>query len=130
AAAERGHVVAGLPHASPDLFNGTAGRLRFHLLLWDATGDRVHLTHAEQAGHFLVSTAQHAPDDGVYWVAPPGFDKMSGRAFIGYAHGAAGIADALLDVFDVTAVEVYRQVAGRAARWISANAVPSLDDCS
>ncbi len=28
------HAVAALPHASPDMFHGTAGRLRFNLLLW------------------------------------------------------------------------------------------------
>ena len=32
-------TIAALPHTSPDIFHGTAGRLRFNLLLWQETQD-------------------------------------------------------------------------------------------
>jgi hypothetical protein len=49
AASTRGNGMATLPFTSPDLMNGTAGRLRFHLLLCDATGKAEHLGHAVDA---------------------------------------------------------------------------------
>lgn len=130
AAAQRGRVIAGLPFVSPDLFNGTAGRLRFHLMLWDATGEREHLSHAISAGRQLVATAEDSGDAGVQWTIPPGYDGLSNKAYLGYAHGAAGIADALLDLYEVSGDEDAFAVARGAARWLSHQAVPVLDDGS
>jgi hypothetical protein len=39
AAMDTGRAVAALPHASPDLFNGAAGRALAHLILWDVGDD-------------------------------------------------------------------------------------------
>lgn len=130
AAAARGRLVASLPHGSLDLFNGTAGRLRFHLLLWDATGESTHLVDARRAAFELLEQAQVEPHGGLFWVAPPGFERMSGRAFVGYAHGTAGIADALLDVFEATGDERYLEAAARAGEWVAGAAVSSLVDGS
>jgi serine/threonine protein kinase len=130
AAAERGRRIAAMDYVCPDLFNGTAGRLRFHLLLWDETGAREHLQAAIEAGESLISAAEKAGDDEVRWTIPPGYDGLSGAANLGYAHGAAGIADALLDLFEVTGDERFLTPALGAARWLSRQAVAVLDDDS
>ena len=130
AAAERGRFVATLPHASPDLFNGTAGRLRFHLLLWDEIGDREHLDHAVAAGEALLAGAEDTSDGGLRWTIPAGYGGLSGRANLGYAHGAAGIADALLDLVEATGEGRFRDAARDAGRWLARQAVPVLDDGS
>jgi hypothetical protein len=94
AAAKRGRWVATLPHSSPDLFTGTAGRLRFHLSLWGGTSDAAQLNYAIAAGEQLLVAADVAPGE-VRWTIPPGHGSLSDEAWLGYAHGAAGIGDGL-----------------------------------
>ena len=130
AAANRGRFVASAHPASPDLFGGTAGCLRFHLLLWDELGTPDHLTAAVVAGQRLLSMAEDAGDGMLRWVMPPGYDGMGGQAYLGYAHGAAGIADALLDLFDATQDESFRLGAAAAGHWLANLAIPTLDDGS
>ncbi|MDA3625227.1 class IV lanthionine synthetase LanL [Saccharopolyspora sp. WRP15-2] len=129
-ASSRGAWLSTLPFASPDLMNGTAGRLRFHLLLWHATGVAEHLEHAISAAEHLLETCSEAGDRELCWVIPPGYKSMSGTAPLGYAHGAAGIADALLDLFEVTRDDRYQRAAGSAGRWIARHAIPALNDGS
>jgi hypothetical protein len=130
AASERGRDIAALPHVSPDLFNGTAGRLRFHLFLWDETRDDPSLADAVACGESLLSVAEKLPGGGLRWRIPEGYAGLSGSACLGYSHGAAGIADALLDLFEVTGEERYRAAAEGALRWLSGLGVPVLDDRS
>jgi lantibiotic modifying enzyme len=130
AAADRAGWIASLPHRSPDLFNGSAGRLRVHLLLRDATGDPTALDAAIAAGDFLLETAELAAPDEAKWTIPAGYGGLSGTAGVGYAHGAAGIADALLDLWEATADERYLDAAVAAARWLRRLAVPVLADGS
>lgn len=129
AAAARGRDVACLPHSSPDLFNGTAGRLRFHLLLWDDTGAAEHLGHAVAAGEHLLGVAERSAGEA-WWTIPPGYGDMSGQAYLGYAHGAAGIADSLLDLHDATGDARFLEASTDTARWLERLAVPVLDDSS
>ena len=130
AAAARGRWIATLPYASPDLYNGTAGRLRFHLLLWDETGDPEHLGHVLRAGEVLLAAAEEAGPGEVRWRIPPGYDGLSGCANLGYAHGAAGIADALLDLFEATGDDRFLAPAQAAGRWLGRQALPLLEDGS
>ncbi|MGH2409305.1 MAG: lanthionine synthetase LanC family protein, partial [Chloroflexota bacterium] len=130
----RGRWIAGLPYgvpfASPDLFNGAAGRLRFHLLLWDETAAAEHLAAARSAGDALLDAAEWIGDggDACRWPFPDGYDGLSGHAYLGYAHGAAGIADALLDLYEATRQERFRAAAVAAARWLLGLARPALSD--
>ncbi len=128
AAAERGRWIASVPHSSPDLFNGAAGCLRFHLWLSDETADPVHLRDAMAAGEHLLAVAEAVEGDGVRWVIPPGYGSMSNQALLGYAHGAAGIGDALLDLFAATADERFLAAAQGAGRWLERLAQPALAD--
>ena len=128
AAAAKGREVSSLPYASPDLFNGAAGRLRLYLLLFDETGDPEHLRHAVEAGEFLLEQAWDAGDGGVYWQMPEGYGGLSDVVYLGYAHGAAGIADALLDLYEVTGEDRFLATAQSVGRWLTRQAVPVLDD--
>ncbi|PYM65815.1 MAG: hypothetical protein DMD79_04115, partial [Candidatus Rokuibacteriota bacterium] len=128
AAIEQARVVTTLPHAMPDVIYGTAGRLTFHLLLWDATGDPAQLHHAVTAGEALLASGEDPGGGGLRWTIPPGYQGLSGHAYTGYAHGAAGIADALLDLYHATRDERFLIAAQRAGQWLARLAVPTLDD--
>lgn len=130
AAAARGDWIATMPYSSPDLFNGTAGRLRFHLLLWEETAAPEHLAHAVAAGEALLATVEAAEKGRRRWVIPHGYGSLSGRAYLGYAHGAAGIADALLDLLEATGDERFLKPVRGAGRWLAHLATPALDDGS
>ncbi|MDB4950908.1 MAG: uncharacterized protein JWM27_3557 [Gemmatimonadetes bacterium] len=130
AAVERSLRVAAEPLASPDLFNGAAGRLRFHLAVWDALGGDAHLRAALAAGEWLLACAGDAEGGGTWWTMPEGYGSLSGTVAPGYAHGAAGIADVLLDLHGATGDERFADAARGAAEWLERIAFPVLDDDS
>lgn len=130
AAIECGRQILSLPYASPDLFNGTAGRLRFHLLLWDECGEKEQLQAAIICGKHLQEMASVSERQEVYWTIPAGYEKFSGQTYLGYAHGAAGIADALLDLFEVTGDEQLLPFIQGTGRWLMWQVLPALDDQS
>ncbi len=125
AALARSTWVAAQPFTSPDLFHGTAGRLRFHLRLQKVTSRAETLAAAIAAGEALLASRHEAG-----WRIPDGYGSLSGTVPLGYAHGAAGIADSLLDLFDVTGDARYLEAAGRSAIWLKALAQPCLTDGS
>lgn len=129
AAGERGHAVAELPCHGPDLMTGAAGRIRLHLLLWEATADPGQLVHAVALGELLLALAEPI-GGGLRWPLPADYGSLGGKSLLGYAHGAAGIGDALLDLFAATCDERFRTAALAAARWIMAQAMPALSDGS
>lgn len=130
AAAERGRQIAALPHISPDIMHGTAGRLLFHLFLWEATAEHEHLAAALACGERLLATTQTREPGEVCWTLPVEFKAFGPNAHPGYAHGAAGIADALLDLFEVTGDERFLPVIQGTARWLQRLAIPVLADKS
>ncbi len=130
AAHERARLVARLDHVSPDLFNGTAGRLRMHLFMWDETREEAQLRAARKAGEFLLETASRNRNGEMKWIIPDGFDGLSGNAFLGYAHGAAGIADSLLELYEVCGDLRFLTATTGAARWLARLALPALADRS
>lgn len=130
AANERANWIATLPQSSPDLFNGSAGRIRMHLLLWDETGDPAHLHAARTAGESLLATAHEAGEGELRWTIPAGYSAMSNQNYLGYAHGAAGIGDCLLDLYEATQEERFKEAAAGAARWLKRQAIPVLSDRS
>lgn len=114
---------------SPDLFHGMAGRLLAELLLWDETGDGRSLERAVRYGDALLDRCEGGPGEA-YWRIGPGCADLSGKCYLGYAHGAAGIADVLLDLADATGRSDYLGAAHRAIAWISRQATSVLDDRS
>jgi serine/threonine protein kinase len=129
-AATRGRLIASAPHRSPDLFTGSAGRLRFHLWLWDETGDEEHLVHARDAGEAVMEAATGIGVGEWAWSVPDFDDEAGSTTYLGYAHGAAGIADALLDLFEAQGDERCLELASGAAKWLKRQAVPVLTDRS
>lgn len=128
AALAHGRLVAKLPQLSPDIMHGTAGRLLFHLLLWDETGAQDQLAAAVACGAYLLNTAQTRKPGEVCWVIPAEYQAFSADAYAGYAHGAAGIADALLDLFEATGDERLIPAIQGTAQWLKRLAIPVLPD--
>lgn len=128
AALERGRQLRAWPYGSPDLFNGTAGRLRFHLWLWDETRQSECLDAALEAGQVLLEAAQPQAAGELAWPIPAGYESMSGQTLAGYAHGAAGIADSLLDLYETSQQAAFLQAALGAARYLARLAIPVLED--
>lgn len=123
----RANKIAAAPLTSPDLFNGAAGRLRLHLWAWRVTGDSEQLAHAQRIGQFLAETALGSDAEEAYWTIPQGFEGLSGHTYLGYSHGAAGIADALLDLYEATGDTTYYTLVAGAARWLIRLAVPVMN---
>jgi serine/threonine protein kinase len=117
------------PDDSPDLFHGLAGRLLANLMLWDETGGEESLDRAVACGDALLRQRESEP--GVaQWRIPSGYGDLSGKSLPGYAHGAAGIADALLDLYEATGTPEYEKTSCQAIAWIIRQAIPCLDDRS
>lgn len=127
-ATQHSHNLAELPHECPDIFNGSAGRLRTHLGLWKSGQSPAQLEYVRIAGSAIMNAATVEPNGDTYWTIPQGFDSLSGHTYLGYAHGAAGIADALLDLHKVEeSPSLHHAIAGAAA-WLQRQAVPTPFD--
>jgi hypothetical protein len=121
--------IAAMPHCCPDLFNGSAGRLRFHLWAWRLAGRPEDLNYAIAAARYLLAHAERE-STMCSWIIPPGYGALSDKQLLGYAHGAAGIADALLDLYSVTHDAVLADAAADVGNWLAATACPALADGS
>lgn len=123
AATDVSREVAALPHESPDFYNGSAGRLLFHLLLWDETQDEAQLAAALQSARALEDRAVR-DETGVRWTFPDGFADLSGDSrTLGYAHGVAGIADSLLDMAEASGDQRWRDLAAQAVLSLEVEAI-------
>jgi hypothetical protein len=97
-----------------DLVNGWAGVLRGLLLvasvLAPGADQDLLLARACEVGARLESHIEAtAPRER--WPLPPGFGRDLHAPCLGYAHGAAGIADALADLADATGDDRWRSLA-------------------
>jgi hypothetical protein len=130
AARARAELVASLPFTSPDLYNGTAGRVRAHLLAWQATGDGAEIDRALAGADHLADRALLMPDGSVRWLIPPGYEGPEATEYLGYAHGAAGIADVLVDIVRLTGEPRFVPLIESAVAGLVHTAVPTLGDGS
>ena len=127
AAAEKSRWVARQAYTCQDIMSGAAGRLRFHLLVWEETREQEHLQAARVAGDWLLSEAEDIGGGMVCWRLPAEF---TGMTYVGYAHGAAGIADALLDLYEASGDERFIAPVAGVARLLQQLAVPVQRDGS
>lgn len=82
------------------------------------------------AGEELLNTAERNTAAELFWRIPPGYGNMGGSVLLGYAHGAAGIGDVLLDLYEASQQERFLTAAQAAGRWLERQAVTVLDDAS
>jgi len=92
-----------------------------HLWLWQQTAEPQHREHAVAAGEHLLSVAE-CEADMARWQIPAGYPGLSGRRLTGYAHGAAGIADVALDLYEITGQTPLLDAALGVCRWLSRTA--------
>lgn len=113
--------------SSPDLFNGLAGCGMYLLILSEVTGNDAILGKAVDIGERLIKMAE-SHDDECSWVIPSGYGSLSHSKCIGFAHGAAGIGYFLIELFEATGHEKFREVAVKTATFILRNGKPVLND--
>jgi type 2 lantibiotic biosynthesis protein LanM len=89
-----------------DVIRGSAGCIGSLLGLYRITGSGRALEVANQCGDHLLTHAQPM-EHGIGWVQ----ESLSTRPLAGFAHGNAGIAWALLQLWSVTNQERYRTAA-------------------
>lgn len=100
--------------ANPDIYSGNAGMCLAQILAWTKFGEVEFLNKARALADGLLSS--QLPSG--LWMTP---GRKAGSAFYGYAHGAAGIADALLTIWQITGDSSYASALNRAVdRLISA----------
>lgn len=105
-----------------DLAAGLAGRvLGLARLGRDGGGERCIAT-AARCADTLIASAQRAPD-GLCWAQAEGQPPL-----LGYAHGTAGAAHALLELYALTGEVHHRQAAERAIAYEQARFDPVARD--
>lgn len=112
----------------PDMTHGWAGMGLLHLLLFETTGDLVHLGYASDFGEAL-RIAAYPLKNGIGWLHPQGpHTGLSGSMLSGFAHGAAGIGYFLLELWRLTRDRRYLDLALGAACWLASCAEPCLSN--
>ncbi len=112
------------PEPNDDLFSGVAGIGLGHLLLSDATGDPEHLAIAR--GHAERLASPEEPQLTVDADAP-GLPAGAGvDPTVGYAHGRAGILDALVGTVARTGDAALRDAARSRARELVKQVEPMI----
>jgi len=89
-----------------------------------------HPDYGVPFGQDRLIPLEHVATRETKWTIPAGYESLSHHAWLGYAHGAAGIGDVLLDLFEVAGDERFLVAAQGAGRWLNRLARPVLDDGS
>ncbi len=121
-ARQRSAEIATLPHRSLDLFNGSAGRARGHLWIGQHLRDDRSIEAASATAHEVLRRADTTQPGRLLWALP---EEFGGEMQLGYAHGAAGIGDVLLEVGLATDDDVLCDAAEEVGRMLVADAVPA-----
>ncbi|MET9913387.1 class IV lanthionine synthetase LanL [Streptomyces sp. NPDC006476] len=120
--AERFALALPVRWPNPDVFHGVAGVGLTQLKLWQSTGRQRFLDRAAQCADALLAVAEH-DRDGIFWQVPRDFDSgLAGAAYLGYAHGVAGIGSFLLVAATATGRDAYLEASHAAARTLFAEA--------
>jgi hypothetical protein len=117
--------VAKMARHSPDLMTGSAGTGIFHLALWRVSGERAALDRALGEAVFLLDTRTR---ERPTWVIPEGHDTLSGREYIGFSHGSAGIGYFLAECGLACRDSTISSVCVEIADWMIGLGRPCLDD--
>jgi hypothetical protein len=112
---------------SPDVYAGLAGRMRMALVLWRELRAPKLLAGAVQDAQRLLAMGER-DESGLRWPIPVAGGHVTRSAFSGYARGAAGIADALLDLYEASGEVRWRSHASEVVAWLVATSKPCLGD--
>jgi lantibiotic modifying enzyme len=112
-------------HATLELLAGAAGHAVFLVRLWRATRKKDYLEDALRIGERLLDAQCRVADGGACW--PPVGSSDQGRASLGLAHGAAGIAFALLELSEASGDARMSSVAAEVGDLLMAKARPHPD---
>ncbi len=116
------HMYSGGDDREFDIISGRAGAIATLLALRDVSGDPWLLDFARQLGDELLHAAT-VSRNGYSWASP---DIPSRHNLTGFAHGAAGIGYALLELYSATDDARYRAAAEGAfsyeSHWFDAEA--------
>ena len=127
AAEEVSRGVAAMPQHSPDLMTGTAGTGLFQLAHHAASGSAFALAEAQRlADHLLRTRETGAP----LWTIPEDHDQLSGKAYLGFAHGTAGIGFFLANLALHQPDKRLADACAEIAQFLVSCAQPSLVDDS
>jgi hypothetical protein len=111
--------------ASSDLMNGTAGVVRGLLVIANSTHNTAIAAFAEEHAAHLVDEIHLPPHQR--WTLTPEYGNDAGAACLGYAHGAAGIADVLVDLHQHTGDSRWLDAATSAVAGLLDSAVRSTN---
>jgi type 2 lantibiotic biosynthesis protein LanM len=106
---------------SLDVLDGAAGAILGLLALEQASGGAAPLTRAVECGDHLLRKASQDSAGRAAWPS-----KMAACPFTGFAHGAAGIAFALLRLFARTGQDRFRATGERALAYVSSVFCPEV----
>lgn len=101
-----------------DIIGGSAGLILGLLALWEKTQEKTVFDLALKAAEHLISKAEEMPDGGVAW------KNRDGMALLGFSHGVAGIAFALLRMTEASKNPVFTQLGQRALAYERAHFCP------
>lgn len=105
-----------------DVISGLAGRALGLTLFGRSSGDDCCIDAGRRCADALLASAQRSPD-GLCWR-----DDQNPAPLLGYAHGTAGAAHALLEVFAATGETRYRAAAERAIAYEQVRFDPQVQD--
>jgi lantibiotic modifying enzyme len=105
------------PRAAFDLASGTAGAIAGSLALARLLGDDRLVAQAARLADELAGAARRDGRGGAGWSWRPAGAPASAHGLCGLAHGAAGAAWALLELFAVTGDAGHRAAAERALAY-------------
>lgn len=117
---------------SCDLYNGAAGCLRANLFFYKIVKDKAYLAAAHKIVDYLLST-RYAKDQCLGWYNPTvdsttdNFQLNQDEMLLGYSHGLAGIADALLDYYLITETAEIKTILQQAMHCFLQCAQPILE---
>ena len=109
-----------------DLYNGLSGCGLFYLILYKKTGDEIYLKHATKIAKHIIAARQRT-DSTTLWQYPDNYDSLSGKAFLGLAHGIAGIGYFLVEYYNINQDPETFKVIMEIFRSLDKTKIPSLN---
>jgi rhamnogalacturonyl hydrolase YesR len=101
------------PNYSTGWCHGPAGTCLLFTKLYQITSENIYLTYAEMGGNWLIDLAVPS-GDGYKWPHTQGYSTYDTTI----CHGAAGIGDFFLNMYDLTNDENYFNYAEGAGEWL------------